>query len=133
MRLRREPDRADPRSPASDPRYAGLSESELPMTECLKDTVARLVPHWTEVIAPQVASGRRVLIVAHGNSLRALVKYLEGISDEKIVDLDIPTGRPLDYELDDRLKPLKPHFYLGDAAEIEAARKAVANQGKAQV
>ena len=125
-------DPADPRSPVNDRRYAGLSKDELPLTECLKDTVARLVPYWNDVIAPQVASGKRVLIVAHGNSLRALVKYLEGISDEKIVELDIPTARPLVYELDDKLKPVRPHFYLGDQAEIEAARKAVANQGKAQ-
>jgi len=125
-------DPADPRSPARDPRYASLGRDELPMTECLKDTVARLVPHWNHVIAPQVASGKRVLIVAHGNSLRALVKYLEDMSDEKIVSLDIPTARPLVYELDANLKPLKPHYYLGDQAEIEAAKKAVANQGKAR-
>jgi 2,3-bisphosphoglycerate-dependent phosphoglycerate mutase len=126
-------DPADPRSPARDARYAGLSKGELPLTECLKDTVARLVPHWRDVIAPQVSAGKRVLIVAHGNSLRALVKYLENISDDKIVELDIPTARPLVYELDASLKPIRPHFYLGDAAEIEAARKAVANQGKARV
>ncbi|MSQ51981.1 MAG: 2,3-diphosphoglycerate-dependent phosphoglycerate mutase [Betaproteobacteria bacterium] len=123
---------ADPRSPSCDPRYAHLKKDEVPLTECLKDTVARLVPHWENAIAPQVASGKRVLIVAHGNSLRALVKYLENISDEKIIDLDIPTGRPLVYELDANLKPLRPHYYLGDSAEIEAARKAVANQGKAR-
>ncbi|OFZ99307.1 MAG: phosphoglyceromutase [Betaproteobacteria bacterium RIFCSPLOWO2_02_FULL_62_17] len=126
-------DRADPRSPAGDPRHAGLSKDELPLTECLKDTVARLVPHWRDVIAPQVSACKRVLIVAHGNSLRALVKYLENISDDKIVELDIPTARPLVYELDATLKPIRPHYYLGDAAEIEAARKAVANQGKARV
>ena len=123
---------ADPRSPQSDPRYAHLNKDEVPLTECLKDTVTRLVPHWENVIAPQVASGKRVLIVAHGNSLRALVKYLENISDEKIIDLDIPTARPLVYELDANLKPLRPHYYLGDSAEIEAARLAVANQGKAR-
>jgi 2,3-bisphosphoglycerate-dependent phosphoglycerate mutase len=123
----------DPRSPVADPRYAHLGSDELPLSECLKDTVARLVPHWERVIAPQVCSGKRVLIVAHGNSLRALVKYLENISDEKIIDLDIPTARPLVYELDANLKPLRPHYYLGNAAEIEAARKAVANQGKARI
>jgi 2,3-bisphosphoglycerate-dependent phosphoglycerate mutase len=121
----------DPRSPTNDPRYAHLDKSEVPLTECLKDTVARLVPHWKNVIAPQVATGRSVLIVAHGNSLRALVKYLENISDEKIISLDIPTGRPLVYELDGNLKPLRPHYYLGDSAEIEAAKRSVANQGKA--
>ena len=126
-------DRADPHSPAGDRRYAGLSQNELPLTECLKDTVARLVPHWDDVIAPQVAAGKRVLVVAHGNSPRALVKHLENISDDKIVELDIPTARPLVYELDANLKPIRPHFYLGDAAEIEAARKTVANQGKARV
>jgi 2,3-bisphosphoglycerate-dependent phosphoglycerate mutase len=123
---------ADPRSPCSDPRYAHLNKDEMPLTECLKDTVARLVPHWESVIAPQVASGKRVIIVAHGNSLRALVKYLENISDEKIIDIDIPTARPLVYELDAKLKPLRPHYYLGDSAEIEAASRAVANQGKAR-
>jgi 2,3-bisphosphoglycerate-dependent phosphoglycerate mutase len=122
---------ADPRSPTADPRYAHLDKNEVPMTECLKDTVARLVPHWNNVIAPQVASGKSVLIVAHGNSLRALVKYLENISDEKIISLDIPTARPLVYELDDNLKPLRPHYYLGNSADIEAAKKSVANQGKA--
>ncbi|MFM9968536.1 MAG: 2,3-diphosphoglycerate-dependent phosphoglycerate mutase [Burkholderiales bacterium] len=123
----------DPRSPLSDPRYAMLKQGEVPLTECLKDTVARLVPHWEQVIAPDVLAGKRVLIVAHGNSLRALVKYLENISEEKIIDLDIPTARPLVYELDAKLVPLRPHYYLGDAAEIEAARAAVANQGKARV
>jgi len=124
---------ADPRSPAGNPRYAELGKDEVPLTECLKDTVSRLAPYWRDVIAPQVRAGKRVMIVAHGNSLRALVKYLENISDEKIVDLDIPTARPLVYELDSNLTPMRPHYYLGDAAEIEAARKAVANQGKARV
>jgi 2,3-bisphosphoglycerate-dependent phosphoglycerate mutase len=123
----------DSRSPARDPRYAELTPGELPLTECLKDTVARLVPHWQNVIAPCIASGKRVLIAAHGNSLRALVKYLENISDQKIVELDIPTARPLVYELDANLRPIRPHYYLGDQAEIEAAKKAVANQGKAHV
>ena len=110
----------DSRSPARDPRYAELTPGELPLTECLKDTVARLVPHWQNVIAPCIASGKRVLIAAHGNSLRALVKYLENISDQKIVELDIPTARPLVYELDANLRPIRPHYYLGDQAEIEA-------------
>jgi 2,3-bisphosphoglycerate-dependent phosphoglycerate mutase len=121
----------DPRSPAGNPRYAEISKDELPLTECLKDTVARLVPHWKDVVAPSIISGKRVLIAAHGNSLRALVKYLENIPDDKIVEVDIPTARPLVYELDRELKPIKPHYYLGNQAEIEAAKKAVANQGKA--
>jgi 2,3-bisphosphoglycerate-dependent phosphoglycerate mutase len=120
----------DPRHPHGDPRYAGLGDAELPLTECLKDTVARFLPHWNDAIAPAVREGKRVIIVAHGNSLRALIKYLDGISDEKIVELNVPTGRPLVYELDANLKPMR-NYYLGDASEIAAATRAVANQGKA--
>jgi 2,3-bisphosphoglycerate-dependent phosphoglycerate mutase len=122
-------ERGDPRDSRGDPRYAGLAESGPPLTECLKDTVARFLPYWNETIAPAVRAGRKILIVAHGNSLRALVKYLDGISDDKIVELNIPTGLPLVYELDSELRPLR-HFYLGDAAEAEARARAVADQGK---
>ncbi|MFO1321258.1 MAG: 2,3-diphosphoglycerate-dependent phosphoglycerate mutase [Burkholderiales bacterium] len=122
---------ADPRSPVGDPRYAGLPRTDLPLTECLKDTVARVMPYWQEVVAPQVSAGRRVLIAAHGNSIRALVKYLDDVSDADIVGLNIPTAIPLVYELDDDLKPVK-HYYLGDAAAIEAKVQAVAAQGKAK-
>ena len=124
-------ERGDPRYPASDPRYAGLDAASCPLTECLKDTVARFLPYWDETIAPAVRAGKRVLIAAHGNSLRALVKYLDNVSDEDIVGLNIPTGVPLVYELDDDLKPLR-HYYLGDPAEVEKAMEAVANQGKAK-
>ena len=123
---------ADPRHPRNDPRYASIPPAQMPLTESLKETVARLVPYWLETIAPQVRSGKEVLIAAHGNSIRSLVKYLEGIPDDRIVELEIPTGRPLVYELDDHLKPLRPHYYLGDAAQIEAEKKAVAAQGKAK-
>jgi 2,3-bisphosphoglycerate-dependent phosphoglycerate mutase len=119
----------DDRYPGRDPRYAGLSSSELPLTESLKDTVARFVPYWTGTIAPVIRSGRRVLIAAHGNSLRALVKHLDGVSDAEIVGLNIPTGVPLVYELDASLAPIR-HFYLGDPTAIAAAQQAVANQGK---
>ena len=122
---------SDPRTGAGDPRYAGMAANEMPRTECLKDTVARFLPYWHEAIAPAVRSGQSVVIAAHGNSLRALVKYLDGISDSEIVELNIPTGQPLVYELDDDLRPLR-HYYLGDQAAIEAAMKAVANQGKAK-
>ncbi len=121
----------DPRHPAGDPRYAALRPEEIPATECLKDTVARVVPFWEKEIKPVVASGRKVLVAAHGNSLRALVKHIDGISDEDIVSLNIPTGRPLVYEFDDNMKPIR-HYYLGDAKEIEAAMAAVAAQGKAK-
>ena len=124
-------DRGDPRDSLGDPRYTAIAESGPPLTECLKDTVARFLPYWREVIAPAVRAGRKVLIVAHGNSLRALVKYLDGVSDAAIVDLNIPTGIPLVYELDSRLQPLR-HYYLGDPAEAEARARAVANQGKAE-
>ena len=117
----------DERFPGKDPRYASLSSAELPLTECLKDTVERFLPYWHETIAPVVQSGQRVLIAAHGNSLRALVKYLDNISEEDIVGLNIPTGIPLVYELDDDLKPLR-HFYLGDPEAIKKATEAVAGQ-----
>jgi 2,3-bisphosphoglycerate-dependent phosphoglycerate mutase len=120
-------ERGDARDSRGDPRYAG---AEIPLTECLKDTVARFLPYWNETIAPAVRAGRRVLIVAHGNSLRALVKYLDAVSDGDIVELNIPTGLPLVYELDSGLRPLR-HYYLGDPAEAEARARAVAEQGKA--
>jgi 2,3-bisphosphoglycerate-dependent phosphoglycerate mutase len=122
---------SDPRYAGNDPRYAGLSKDELPLTECLKDTVARFLPYWHETIAPTIRSGKKVIITAHGNSLRALVKYLDNVSDEEIVGLNIPTGVPLVYEMDEHLKPLK-HYYLGDADEIARAQAAVAAQGKAK-
>jgi 2,3-bisphosphoglycerate-dependent phosphoglycerate mutase len=121
----------DNRYPGNDPRYSELSESELPLTECLKDTVNRFVPYWENTIAPTVKSGKRVIIAAHGNSLRALVKYFDNIPDQEIVELNIPTGIPLVYELTEDLKPVKS-YYLGDPEEIEKAAKAVANQGKAK-
>ncbi len=121
----------DPRHPRFDPRYARLAAQELPATECLKDTVARVLPFWNDSIAPAIKAGRRVLISAHGNSLRALIKHLDNVSDEEIVGLNIPTGQPLVYELDENLKPIK-HYYLADPAVIEAAMAAVAAQGKAK-
>jgi 2,3-bisphosphoglycerate-dependent phosphoglycerate mutase len=119
----------DERFPGRDPRYASLSASELPLTECLKDTVARFLPYWHGTIAPAVQAGRKVLVAAHGNSLRALVKYLDGVSDHDIVELNIPTGMPLVYELDSNLKPLN-RYYLGDPEKVKAAMDAVAAQGK---
>jgi 2,3-bisphosphoglycerate-dependent phosphoglycerate mutase len=119
----------DPRHPRGDPRYAGLSGSELPLSECLKDTVKRFLPYWNEAIAPAVRNGARILITAHGNSLRALVKYLDNLDEKKVIELNIPTGRPLVYELDANLKPMR-HYYLGGQADIEAAMQAVARQGK---
>ena len=107
--------RDDPRHPRGDPRYAGLADAELPLTECLKDTVARFLPYWSETIAPKVREGGRIIIAAHGNSLRALVKYLDAVSDEDIVGLNIPTGIPLVYEFDAGLRPVR-HYYLGDPA-----------------
>ncbi|MDW8327101.1 MAG: 2,3-diphosphoglycerate-dependent phosphoglycerate mutase [Anaerolineales bacterium] len=124
-----EPD--DERHPRFDRRYAGLAPEELPCTESLKDTVARMIPYWLNVIAPVVKSGRRVIIAAHGNSLRALVKYLDNLSDQDIVELNIPTGIPLVYELDADLKPLKS-YYLGDPEAVARAAAAVAAQGKAR-
>jgi 2,3-bisphosphoglycerate-dependent phosphoglycerate mutase len=120
----------DPRIEANDRRYADLPPGTFPRTECLKDTVERFLPYWHETIAPAVRSGRRVIIAAHGNSLRALVKYLDDISDADIVELNIPTGQPLVYELDDRLKPIR-HYYLGDEEAIRAAIAGVAAQGTA--
>ncbi len=117
----------DPRYPGKDPRYASLKLHEVPLTECLKDTVTRFLPYWHETIAPAVRADQRVLIAAHGNSLRALVKYLDNIPDEEIVSLNIPTGIPLVYELDDSLKPIG-HFYLGDPEAIQRATEAVAGQ-----
>ncbi|MDM9561756.1 MULTISPECIES: 2,3-diphosphoglycerate-dependent phosphoglycerate mutase [Bordetella] len=121
----------DERHPRFDSRYAKIPADQLPATECLKDTVARVLPFWNESIAPAIRAGRRVLVAAHGNSLRALIKHLDNISDDDIVGLNIPTGQPLVYELDDALRPIR-HYYLGDAAEIEAAMAAVAAQGKAK-
>ena len=119
----------DPRSERADRRYTNLPPSAVPLTECLKDTIARVMPCWQESIAPAITAGKRVLIVAHGNSLRALVKHLDQVSDTDIVGLNIPNGTPLVYELDAALQPIR-HYYLGDAAAIEAAAQAVANQGK---
>jgi 2,3-bisphosphoglycerate-dependent phosphoglycerate mutase len=121
----------DPRFQGSDPRYAGLAQGQVPLTECLKDTVERVLPYWHDVIAPQVRSGRQVLVVAHGNSLRALIKYLDGMDDDAIVALNVPTGTPLVYELDDDLRPLQ-HYYLGDPEQVAAAARAVAAQGRAK-
>ncbi|HEX9369427.1 MAG TPA: 2,3-diphosphoglycerate-dependent phosphoglycerate mutase [Roseiflexaceae bacterium] len=121
----------DPRYPGNDPRYADMDEKDIPLTECLKDTVARFLPYWHETIVPTLRSGKKVIIAAHGNSLRALVKYLDNVSDDDIVELNIPTGVPLVYELDDDLKPIK-HYYLGDPEEIRKAAEAVAKQGKAK-
>jgi 2,3-bisphosphoglycerate-dependent phosphoglycerate mutase len=117
----------DPRHPSRDARYKGLSAADLPLTESLKETVARFLPYWHETIAPAIGSGQRVVIAAHGNSLRALVMYLDAIDEETIVELNIPTGIPLIYELDDDLKPLQ-HYYLGDPAAAAAAAARVANQ-----
>jgi len=124
-------DKNDPRSPDGDPRYKDLDKKDIPLTECLKDTVARFLPYWHEVIAPSVKSGKRVIIAAHGNSLRALVKYLDNVSDKDIVGMNIPTGLPLVYELTDDLKPIK-NYYLGDPEEVKKAMDEVANQGKAK-
>jgi len=124
-------EKTDSRYPGHDPRYQDLAQDELPATECLKDTVARFLPYWHDTITPVLKEGKKVLIAAHGNSLRALVKYLDNVSDEKIVSLNIPTGIPLIYELDSDLKPIK-HYYLGDPEQVKKAMNAVANQGKAK-
>jgi len=121
----------DERYPGHDPRYKDLSEDEIPAAECLKDTVERFLPFWFDTVVPTLKEGKRVLIAAHGNSLRALVKYLDEISDEEIVGLNIPTGVPLVYELEDDLKPIR-HYYLGDPDAVKKAMQAVANQGKAK-
>mgnify|MGYP001000901814 FL=1 len=119
----------DSRYAGMDPRYKNLAHDDIPLTECLKDTVARFLPYWNTTIAPQVQAGKSVIIAAHGNSLRALVKYLDNISDEDILNCNIPTGVPLIYELDDNLKPIQ-NYYLGNSAEIQEAMQNVANQGK---
>ncbi len=124
-------EKSDLRYPGHDPRYANLSPTELPAAECLKDTVERFLPMWHEVIAPTIKKGKKVIITAHGNSLRALIKYLDNVSEEDIIPLNIPTGVPLVYELDDELNPIR-HYYLGDPDEIRKAAEAVANQGKAK-
>ncbi len=124
-------DPADARFPGHDPRYANLQPEELPKSECLEDTVARFLPAWHEVIAPKILEGKKVVIVAHGNSLRALIKYLDNVSEEEIIALNVPTGVPLVYELDSDLKPIN-HYYLGDQDAIQKAMDAVANQGKAK-
>lgn len=121
----------DPRYPGNDPRYRDLDPKTVPLTECLKDTVERFLPYWHETIAPAIKGGKKVVIAAHGNSLRALVKYLDNISDDEIVKMNIPTGLPLVYQLDDNLKPLKRE-YLGDPEEVRKAMEAVASQGKAK-
>jgi len=120
---------SDDRFPGKDIKYKNLTADELPYTECLKDTVNRFLPYWIDVIAPAVKSGKKIIIAAHGNSLRALVKYLDNVSEKEIVELNIPTGIPLVYELDDNLKPLK-HYYLGDEQLLKDAINKVANQGK---
>jgi 2,3-bisphosphoglycerate-dependent phosphoglycerate mutase len=122
---------SDPRYPGNDRRYADIPSTEMPLTECLKDTVARFLPFWHEVLAPAVQSGRRVIVVAHGNTIRALIKFLDNVSEADITELNVPTGIPLVYEFDDALKPLKS-YYIGDPAVIAAAQAAVAGQGKAR-
>ena len=125
-------DPSDPRDAARDPRYAGLQRAQVPLTECLADTVARVLPCWDGAIAPAIRGGKRVLIAAHGNSLRALVKHLDGIADADIVELNIPTGIPLVYELDHELRPLR-HHYLGNAGEVANRIAAVSAQGRARI
>lgn len=120
----------DPRSERGDARYAALQAEQIPLTECLKDTVARVIPFWNDSIAPAIRSGQRLVVAAHGNSIRALIKYLDGISDADIVSLNIPNGIPLVYELDENLKPIRS-YYLGDAEAAAKAAAAVASQGKA--
>ena len=120
----------DPRSERTDLRYAKLNPAQIPLTECLKDTVARVMPFWSDALAPALKAGKRLVVAAHGNSIRALVKYLDNISDDDIVGLNIPNGIPLVYELDDELKPIR-HYYLGDAEAAAKAATAVASQGKA--
>ncbi len=124
-------EKSDERYPGHDACYADLTEAQLPLTECLADTVDRFLPYWHETIAPEIKDGKRVIIAAHGNSLRALVKYLDDVSDEAILKLNIPTGMPLVYELDEDLKPIK-NYYLGDEEAVKAAMDAVASQGKAK-
>jgi 2,3-bisphosphoglycerate-dependent phosphoglycerate mutase len=121
----------DPRNPSAERRYRDLRKDQIPLSECLKDTVERFLPCWNDVIAPQIRCGGRVLIAAHGNSLRALVKYLDNIPDDVITEMNIPTGMPLVYELDDSLHPLR-NYYLGDPEKVKQAMEAVASQGKAK-
>lgn len=121
----------DPRYPGNQARYQHLIEAELPLTESLKETVGRVVPYWNDVITPEIKAGKRVMIAAHGNSLRALVQYLDGMSEAEVLELNIPTGQPLVYELDENLKPIR-HYYLGDADAIAQAMQAVASQGSAK-
>ena len=122
---------SDPRYPGNDPKYKELNPKDIPLTECLKDTVERVLPYWHETIVPTIKSGKRVLIAAHGNSLRALVKYLDKVKEKEIIKFNIPTGIPLIYELDEKIKPIS-HYYLGDMEKIQEAIDAVADQGKAQ-
>jgi 2,3-bisphosphoglycerate-dependent phosphoglycerate mutase len=124
-------EKSDPRYPGNDPRYKDITEKDIPLTECLKDTVARFLPYWHDIIAPSIKSGKKVMIAAHGNSLRALVKYLDNISDEEIVKLNIPTGMPLVYELQPDLTPVK-HYYLGDPDKVKEAMESVEKQGKSR-
>jgi 2,3-bisphosphoglycerate-dependent phosphoglycerate mutase len=124
-------EKTDERYPGKDRRYAGMRPQDIPVTECLKDTVARFLPHWNDVIAPDVKAGRSVIVVAHGNTIRALVKYLDNVSEKDIVGLNIPTGIPLVYELDDGLRPLR-HYYLGDQEKARQAAAAVAAQSRAK-
>jgi 2,3-bisphosphoglycerate-dependent phosphoglycerate mutase len=124
-------DRKDPRYPGNQEAYKDMDQKDIPVTECLKDTVDRFLPYWHETIAPAIKSGKKVLIAAHGNSLRALVKYLDNMTEEAIIELNIPTGIPLVYELDASLKPIR-HYYLGDQEAIKKAMDAVASQGKAK-
>ena len=125
-------EKSDDRYPGKDRRYASLTEDELPLTECLKDTYNRCIPYWHERIAPTIKSGKRVLIAAHGNSMRALIKFFDNISDDEIPSVNVPTGIPLVYELDEDLKPIK-HYYLADPEEVKKLQEKVANQGKAKV
>jgi len=122
-------EKSDPRYPGNEARYKDMDEKDIPLTECLKDTVERFLPFWHDTIAPTIKTGKKVIIAAHGNSLRALVKYLDNMSEEEILALNIPTGMPLVYELDKDLKPIK-HYYLGDEEAVKKAMEAVANQGK---
>lgn len=124
-------DESDERYLGNDPRYSVIEKGKFPGTECLKDTVARVIPYWETEIAPKVKAGKKLIVTAHGNSLRSLVKHLDGIADDEIVNLNIPTGIPLVYDLDAELRPIKS-YYLGDAEAIKAAQDAVANQGKAK-
>jgi 2,3-bisphosphoglycerate-dependent phosphoglycerate mutase len=122
-------ERTDARYPGNERKYRELTENELPLAESLKDTVARFMPYWNEVLAPTLKSGKHVIVSAHGNSLRAMVKYLDNITDKEIVDVNIPTGIPLVYEIDERLRPLS-HSYLGDAEKVKKSIDEVAKQGK---